>query len=182
VTDIFTKKKRSEIMSRIRSVGTKPEQCLLLVVRRTLGHRWRIDQNVQCLPGRPDFVIPSLSLIIFVDGCFYHGCPVHGHDPKSNQSYWVPKLKRNQERDRASRRLLQEMGFAIIRFWEHDLLEPNLSRTKRFLARKVALSKADWVSKGGLTRPKKAGGRKSHILLVRDYLTRGEMKRFQELQ
>jgi DNA mismatch endonuclease (patch repair protein) len=145
VADIFTKKKRSEIMSRIRCAATKPEQRLVQMVRRILGYRWRIEQNVQSLPGRPDIVVPSLSLIIFLDGCFYHGCPAHGHRPKSNKKYWIPKLKRNKERDDVNRRLLRKMGFTVVRFWEHDLQVAQLPKTERALNRGLTSSKAKYL-------------------------------------
>jgi DNA mismatch endonuclease (patch repair protein) len=113
MADVFTPEKRSEIMSRIRSSGTTPEARLCAAVREALGGRWRIDMNVRTLPGQPDVVVPGLRLAIFADGCFYHGCPEHGHVPKSNVGYWLPKLVRNRRRDRASRRALRRMGFAV---------------------------------------------------------------------
>ena len=135
MADIFSKRKRSQIMSRIRCAGTEPEQQLYQMVRSILGHRWRIDQNVQNLPGRPDIVIPTLQMIIFLDGCFYHSCPEHGHHPKSNQSYWLPKLRANQARDRANRRRLRQMGYKVISYWEHDLLRRRMPATCRSLTR-----------------------------------------------
>lgn len=131
--DIFTIKKRSEIMSRIRSAGTSPENRLYLMLRQSLGLRRRIDRNVRDLPGQPDFLIPSLRLAIFADGCFYHCCPRHGHTPKSNTHYWVPKLARNRKRDAASRKALRAMGFTVFRAWEHDLKPKRLERLKTAL-------------------------------------------------
>jgi DNA mismatch endonuclease (patch repair protein) len=92
MADVFTPEQRSEIMSRIRSSGTTPEARLCASVREALGGRWRIDRNVRTLPGQPDVVVAGLHLAIFADGCFYHGCPEHGHMPKSNVDYWLPKL------------------------------------------------------------------------------------------
>jgi DNA mismatch endonuclease (patch repair protein) len=137
MADVFTPEKRSEIMSRIRSSGTTPEARLCASVREALGGRWRIDMNVRTLPGQPDVVVPGLRLAIFADGCFYHGCPEHGHTPKSNVGYWLPKLVRNRRRDRASRRVLLKMGFAVWRFWEHELRGRRMSRTQRVLARRL---------------------------------------------
>jgi DNA mismatch endonuclease (patch repair protein) len=130
MADIFTVAKRSEIMSRIKSVGTSPENRLYLMLRESLGARWRIDRNVRDLPGQPDFVIPSLRLAVFADGCFYHCCPAHGHAPKSNTTYWVPKLARNRKRDAANRKVLRAMGFTVFRAWEHDLKPERLGHLK----------------------------------------------------
>lgn len=145
--DIFTAEKRSQIMSRIKASGTVPERQLYDLVRLVLGRRWRIDSNVQNLPGRPDIVIRSLSLVIFMDGCFYHSCPVHGHIPKSNKAYWSPKLGRTTQRDKSNRRRLRSRGYAVWRFWEHDLKPASIDRThnnlsKRLLRRKAAIREA----------------------------------------
>ena len=137
MADVFKPEKRSEIMSRIRSSGTTPESRLCAAVREALGRRWRIDMNVRTLPGQPDVVVPGLRLAIFADGCFYHGCPEHGHTPQSNVDYWLPKLMRNRRRDRASRRALRRMGFAVWRFWEHERGGRRMARTQLVLARRL---------------------------------------------
>jgi DNA mismatch endonuclease (patch repair protein) len=137
VTDIFTPGKRSAIMSRIRSCGTVPEASLYECVRQVLGHSRRVDKNVRVLPGKPDCVVPSLRLAIFVDGCFYHSCPLHGHTPKSNKAYWKPKLQRNRRRDRINRRELRKMGFAVWSFWEHDLKKRELGNLTSRLRRRL---------------------------------------------
>lgn len=82
-------------------------------------------------------VVPGLRLAIFADGCFYHGCPEHGHLPKSNLEYWLPKLARNRKRDRVSRRALRKMGFAVWRFWEHELKGARMVRTQLVLHRRI---------------------------------------------
>ena len=69
---------------------------------------------------RPDVVFTRARLAVFIDGCFWHGCSQHGAMPKTNASYWGPKLQRNQERDRATDSLLLGNGWAVARFWEHD--------------------------------------------------------------
>lgn len=136
--DIFTTRKRSEIMSQIRSCGTTPEAALHACVRQALGGRRRIDRNVRELPGQPDFLIPSLRLAIFADGCFYHSCPLHKHFPKSNKSYWIPKLQRNTQRDKMNRKALREMGFTVWSFWEHDLKKSTVERTAIRLQRRLS--------------------------------------------
>jgi DNA mismatch endonuclease (patch repair protein) len=137
MADIFDMKKRSEIMSRIRSVGTTPERQLYALVRETLGPRWRIDLNARALPGQPDVFIPSLRLVIFADGCFYYGCPRHGHKPKSNRSYWLPKLSRNRKRDLSNRAALRVMGYRVWALWEHQLQGKELEKTGHGIARRI---------------------------------------------
>ena len=61
------------------------------------------------------------KIAVFVDGCFWHGCPVHSHIPKSNIGYWAPKLKKNKERDKEKNERLLEQGWRVLRFWEHEL-------------------------------------------------------------
>lgn len=102
---------RSANMARIRSKDTKPE----MIVRSALhglGLRFRL--HVPGLPGRPDIVLPKYRTIIQVKGCFWHGhtC-VDGRIPKSNQDYWVPKLRRNKARDLAVERRLRRLGWSV---------------------------------------------------------------------
>ncbi len=103
-------------MSRIRSTDTGPE----IALRRALwskGLRYRKYYG----PEKIDIAFPSRKLAIFVDGCFWHGCPEHSHLPKSNEAYWLPKLKRNIERDRAKEARLKAEGWTVIRVWEHSV-------------------------------------------------------------
>lgn len=114
--DVFSKQRRSALMSRIRSKDTKPE----LVVRsllHQLGYRFRL--HVKDLQGRPDIVLSRHGKIVMVQGCFWHGhsCKLASH-PKSNQSYWNPKIKRNRRRDRAVLRALGRDGWSVLEVWE----------------------------------------------------------------
>ncbi|HEX4123037.1 MAG TPA: very short patch repair endonuclease [Verrucomicrobiae bacterium] len=121
--DIFTKEKRSQVMSRIRSRGNKETELRLASILRAHGITgWRRHQS---LPGRPDFTFRRKRVVIFVDGCFWHGCPKHGRKPATNRSYWLPKLKRNAIRDRLRTKTLRNSGWRVIRFWSHDLNNPN---------------------------------------------------------
>lgn len=104
-----------------RRRDTKPE----LALRRLLhaaGYRYRVDYRID-LPGgsrvRPDIVFTKRKVAVFVDGCFWHGCPEHGVAPKTNQAYWGPKLERNIERDRRTGEHLEAAGWRVIRIWEH---------------------------------------------------------------
>ena len=113
----MTPEQRSHNMSRIRGKDTSPE----LTLRKALwqrGHRYRIHYR---LPGKPDITFISQRLAIFVDGCFWHGCPVHAVKPKTNAKFWNEKLGRNQDRDRKVTVELQDMGWQVFRFWEHEI-------------------------------------------------------------
>lgn len=115
-----------------------------MVVLEALDGRWRIDSNVRELPGRPDVVVPSLRLAIFVDGCFFHRCPQHGRIPDSNVEYWKPKLEGNTVRDARDRRKLRRMGYAVWRFWEHDFKTLTaLESTRTVLHRRIAVRRAE---------------------------------------
>jgi DNA mismatch endonuclease (patch repair protein) len=123
VTDVFTKKKRSQVMAAIRSRGNKDTELKLASILRAAGITgWRRHQRIL---GRPDFVFRKARLAVFVDGCFWHGCPKHGRKPGSNRAYWLPKLRRNRERDDEVKRSLSSAGWAVIRLWEHDLTNPQ---------------------------------------------------------
>jgi DNA mismatch endonuclease, patch repair protein len=136
MADVFSKEKRSRVMSAIRSGGNKGTELKLVSVLRASGVTgWRRRQP---LPGRPDFIFRHERLAVFVDGCFWHGCPKHGRRPGSNRNYWLPKLRRNQERDGEVRRALLKAGWAVLRVWEHDL--GNASRVARRIA--AALDRA----------------------------------------
>jgi len=114
----------------------KPE----LLVRRLvhgMGYRYRLHSAK--LPGKPDLVFASLKKIIEVRGCFWHQheeC-ADSHMPKSRTSYWRPKLRRNQERDRANLRALQTMGWSVLVMWECEVTEPKSVSVKlrKFLRR-----------------------------------------------
>jgi DNA mismatch endonuclease (patch repair protein) len=73
------------------------------------------------LPGNPDFYFPTERLAIFVDGCFWHGCPSSGHVPKTNTAFWHAKMQRNRERDNLTSDHLRERGVCVLRIWEHEL-------------------------------------------------------------
>jgi DNA mismatch endonuclease, patch repair protein len=110
-------------MAAIRSRGNKDTELKLAATLRAAGIKgWRRHQN---LPGRPDFAFRRERLAIFVDGCFWHGCPTHGRKPTSNQDYWIPKLLRNQQRDAQAKRALKKAGWLVLRFWEHELAQPS---------------------------------------------------------
>lgn len=120
MADIYTREKRSQIMSNISSTATRPENRLCDLIME-MPYDIEVRRNVRELPGQPDVVIDRLRVAIFMDGCFYHSCPRHGHLPKSNVEYWVPKLHRTVQRDARTRQQLRRRGWSVWRVWEHDL-------------------------------------------------------------
>jgi len=121
MADVMTPVQRSRCMSRIRAKDTSPE----LRLRRALwgaGLRYRLRLK-QPLPGKPDVIFKRAAVAVFVDGCFWHSCPDHGHVPKSNQAYWIPKLQGVAQRDRRATAALESGGWTVLRFWEHELEE-----------------------------------------------------------
>jgi|SRR6266567_3961604 len=107
-------------MARVRHSGTAPE----LTLRRALrGIGLRYLRRAQRLPGSPDLSFARLRLAVFVDGCFWHGCPRHGTMPKANRSFWAAKIRRNRQRDHEVDRALRRLGWRVVRVWEHELRE-----------------------------------------------------------
>lgn len=104
-------------MQRMPDRNTKPEVSLRKELFRR-GLRFRV--NVKELPGSPDIVFPRAQIAIFVDGCYWHGCPVHKRAPVNNREWWVAKIARNQERDLQNRHDLESQGWWVLRYWEHD--------------------------------------------------------------
>jgi DNA mismatch endonuclease, patch repair protein len=133
MTDNHTPEQRSANMAHIRSSGTKPEEQLYQSIRVALGYRWRIDRNVTSIRGNPDVVVPSLRLIIFVDGCFFHGCSTHYREPMSNREYWLPKIAGNIARDKTQRGILESQGWRVWQVWEHELRKKSLAETELIL-------------------------------------------------
>jgi DNA mismatch endonuclease (patch repair protein) len=107
-------------MSRQASRDTAPE----VAVRRLLhaaGHRYRLHRPVPGLPRRTiDIVFPGPKIAVFLDGCFWHGCPQHATHPKANAEWWRTKLDRNIARDIETTARLTDQGWTVLRFWEHE--------------------------------------------------------------
>jgi len=140
LADVFTPAKRSEVMSRIRARGNKDtEQALVGLFRAHKITGWRRHQPVF---GKPDFVFPKLRVAVFVDGCFWHGCPQHATMPKTNLAFWKKKLASNKARDRLVTRTLRKSGWHVLRIWEHDLRpknQPNCLKRLRRLINSAAM-------------------------------------------
>lgn len=119
MADVFSPRKRSQVMSRIRSRGNKDTELVLAQLFRRHGITgWRRNQRVF---GKPDFVFQKFKLTVFVDGCFWHHCPIHGTQPRGNHSFWNEKFARNQARARLVNRTLRRKGWRVLRIWEHEL-------------------------------------------------------------
>lgn len=134
--DIFSREVRSYTMSRIRKTNTKPE----LLVRSYLfknGFRFRVYNKK--LFGNPDIVIPKYKIIIFVNGCFWHAhkkCK-YSKMPKSNTSYWIPKILKNVERDVRNKKKLKELGWKVLTIWECELEKKRFEKTMKKTIDKV---------------------------------------------
>ena len=154
MTDTMTPEQRHRCMSHIRSKATKPE----LLVRQWLwGHGYRYRLNVKSVPGKPDIVLRPYRTAIFVNGCFWHGHGVRMREcgnalmreggnglmrdcvensacckiPQTNRTFWLEKIRRNQERDQCNYQTLQDNGWQVIVVWECQLKADKLERTMR---------------------------------------------------
>ena len=87
---------------------------------------------------RPDFVFPRQRLAVFVDGCFWHGCPKHANFPANNRAFWRKKLTGNKVRDRLVARTLRRRGWRVLRIWEHELTRKNQARLLRRIRRALS--------------------------------------------
>jgi len=115
MADIFSKEKRSQIMSKIKNKDTKLE----LQFKNSLkGLRFRYQPKIK---GKPDFASKKLKIAIFIDSCFWHKCPKHFRQPGSNKKYWIKKINRNAERAKEANKQLKKEGWKVLRFWEHDI-------------------------------------------------------------
>src|SRR5262249_45188819 len=117
--DRVSKAQRSHIMRSVKQFGNKTTELRLIEIMRSAGIcGWRRNCN---LVGRPDFVFPNQRLAVFVDGCFWHGCPKCHYLPDTNQEFWRLKVEKNRARDRAVKRELLADGWRVLRIWECQL-------------------------------------------------------------
>jgi DNA mismatch endonuclease (patch repair protein) len=113
---------------------TAPEKALRLALYRK-GLRYRIDVRlIKDLNRRADIVFRSIKVAVFVDGCFWHGCPIHGTQAKANAEFWSNKIRQNQERDADTSKRLRKAGWRVIRVWEHENLEKASEKDENQLA------------------------------------------------
>lgn len=150
MADVFTKEKRSEVMSRIRGRGNeRTEIAFMSLLRKSRIVGWRRHRSIPLRPRqarairgrrpsvRPDFVFPAIKLAVFIDGCFWHGCPLHGVQPATNERFWSDKIRGNISRDRRVARTLRGEGWSVLRIWEHELhnSERVIARLRRAITR-----------------------------------------------
>jgi DNA mismatch endonuclease (patch repair protein) len=134
---------RSEVMRRIRGANTRPERVLGAALW-SRGHRYRLrSRNVA---GRPDLTFSKCRLAVFVDGCFWHGCPDHYVRPRSREDFWAAKLRENVQRDLRQTRELADAGWTVVRVWEHEVFT-HLAVTVRMIERAM---------RAGCHRPRRA--------------------------
>lgn len=106
-------------MLAVRRSGTAAERALRAEIDR-LGVSYRANERIAGTPWRADLLLEESGLVVMVDGCYWHGCPIHGTSPRANAAWWQAKLAANRARDEAAERRLHEMGWVVLRFWEHD--------------------------------------------------------------
>jgi len=125
MADNHTKEQRSYNMSRIRSKNTSPELKLKKILEKK-GYLYQFK-----IFGNPDFIHLRKKIVVFIDGCFWHKCPIHYKKPQSNQEYWFPKLEKNEVRDREINIAYKNLRWKVIRIWEHNL------KTTKFINPKI---------------------------------------------
>ena len=143
--ELFTKAKRSTVMASIRGQGSKNTELRIMALLRARYHR--VEEAVEIADrgtrnteregaapvfGKPDFVFRRERVAVFVDGCFWHGCPRHATMPAGNRAFWKAKLARNAARDREVTVALRKAGWRVVRVWE---CAPARTRSGRTMAR-----------------------------------------------
>ena len=129
----FWIKEKEKGVKKIKSKNTKPEITIRQLIWKK-GYRYRIGHG---LMGKPDMVFPSYNIAIFIDGCFWHGCPKHYRMPSSNVKYWKQKISQNKKRDRKINKQLKKEGWKIIRIWEHDIKQNPEKTVKRIIKKLI---------------------------------------------
>lgn len=117
MTDKITREQRTVIMKKIKAKSHLEDR----VAKQLFKNGIRYRRNSKRLLGKPDISIQKYKVVIFIDSCFWHSCPIHGNIPKSNVDYWKKKLIRNVERDLEVNNFYTERNWNILRIWEHDL-------------------------------------------------------------
>ncbi len=120
MADTVSKKKRSEIMSKVRSKDSKIE----IEFRKNLWKKgFRYSKNSPKYFGKPDLVLKKYKTVIFIDSCFWHGCKKHCRIPATKKDYWIPKIEKNKQRDKEVNRHYRKIGWTTVRIWEHEIIK-----------------------------------------------------------
>lgn len=115
---------------------TAPEKALRSALHKK-GLRFRVDEKpIMDLNRKADIVFRSAKVAIFVDGCFWHGCPIHGTQAKANAKFWKKKIRQNQERDADTNKELKKVGWKVIRVWEHENPEKAAEKISNIVMRR----------------------------------------------
>lgn len=122
--DKYPKEKRSEIMSTVKSSGTKLEVAFCTELEKQGISSFQ--RNQKDIFGHPDLVFEKEKIVIFIDSCFWHGCRNHLRMPSSRQIYWIDKIKRNRKRDKSVTSELRKEGWMVFRIWEHSIKNPRM--------------------------------------------------------
>ncbi len=126
MTDTFSKEKRSEIMRAVKSKGNKSTELKLIeIFKKNNLKGWRRNYP---LFGKPDFVFLKLKVVVFADGCFWHGHNCRNTNPSDNSNYWTKKIERNKKRDKLVTRTLKYKGWIVVRIWECEINKSNYQR------------------------------------------------------
>jgi len=130
MTDVLTPKQRKYNMSRIRGKNTNPEKKIRKLLWSQGIRGYRIHYN---LLGKPDLVFIRKKIVIFIDGCFWHKCPLCFHEPNTRNEFWMNKINSNVERDLKISKKLKEDGWTVLRFWEHEIIKEPDSVIKKII-------------------------------------------------
>ncbi len=126
-------------MAQVKGSGNKSTELKIAAILRREGLKgWRRNSQIR---GKPDFVYPKHKIAIFIDGCFWHGCPRCCRIPNTRKEYWIAKIERNMHRDKIVNRDLRKSGWKVMRIWEHEIDKPAL--TKKLKKLKSMLSNGE---------------------------------------
>jgi DNA mismatch endonuclease, patch repair protein len=118
MTDVLTPEQRTYNMSKIQAKNTGPELKLRTLIRAEGIRGYRIHYN---LPGKPDIVFTKKKIVVFIDGCFWHKCPICFQEPETRKEFWMKKIQSNIDRDKKVNEQLKNDGWSVIRIWEHEI-------------------------------------------------------------
>ena len=142
MTDNLTPEDRRKTMRSVKGKGTSLERRLFAMLAGMGLSGWK--KNVSDITGKPDVVFPQERVLIFVDGCFWHGCPHCNRKlPVTNREYWERKVKRNVERDKRNTQALVDSGWCVIRIWEHEMQDTTIRNRIRSRVREAVVGKEE---------------------------------------
>ncbi|MBS3908964.1 MAG: DNA mismatch endonuclease Vsr [Actinobacteria bacterium] len=140
--DPLTKAERSALMSKVRSMGAKStEQAVEASLHEHKITGW--EKHPASQPGKPDIYFAKCKLALFVDGCFWHGCPIHGRIPKSQIEFWTEKIEANRKRDNRVRRKMRKEGYHVMRVWEHDVKGESWIKRLQSMLKRIERNQGD---------------------------------------